>query len=229
MPKFFITGTDTGVGKTYITQLLLQQFSNAGFSTLGIKPIASGCLYQNERLVNEDALILQNASSVKLDYEKINPFAFEPPIAPHIAAAQAQVKLSAQLLFESCQTALHQSADIHFIEGAGGWFVPLNAAESMADFVKLLGVPVILVVGIRLGCINHTLLTAHALQQNNIPLAGWVANCIDEAMQFGDENIAFLKKKLDAPCLGVVPYQHSETTVTLDVSGLLGFAKPKKS
>jgi dethiobiotin synthetase len=228
MLKFFVTGTDTGVGKTYITKLLLEQFSKSGFSTLGIKPVASGCYYQQGKLVNEDALILQQASSIKLPYEQINPFPLEPSIAPHIAAEQSQIKLSTQSLFDRCQTAFHHSADIHLIEGAGGWFVPLNPTETLADFVKLLGIPVILVVGIRLGCINHTLLTAHALTQNNIPFAGWVANCIDSTMRYTDENIAFLKNRLDAPCLGVVPYQESETVITLDVSCLLDFANDVK-
>src|SRR5262249_50518062 len=150
--KVFITGTDTNVGKTYVSTGLLKAFNQLGYSTLGLKPIASGCDWIDGKLRNSDALALQQASSLKLDYEQINPFAFEPPIAPHIAGNKLGLRLDVKNLTDALQPTLELNADIQIIEGAGGWHVPLNDRESMADLVKHLNLPVILIVGIKLGC-----------------------------------------------------------------------------
>jgi dethiobiotin synthetase len=219
--KIFIAGTDTDVGKTYVAAALLRLFSKLGYSTLGIKPIASDCHYHNNILLNNDALTLHAASSIKLAYKQINPFSFKSAIAPHIAAKAVNIKLSAQALRESCASAFCYPADVHIIEGAGGWYVPLNQTETMADFVIALQLPVILVVGMKLGCLNHALLTYQAMQHTHVVLIGWVANCI-ETMESCTENIQTLQDYLNVPCLGVIPYQHLPDS-KLDVTHLLSF------
>lgn len=204
--KLFITGTDTDVGKTYITTGILNVFNQQKCSTLGIKPVASGCTLINGVLQNADALALQNVSSIKLPYHQINPIALEPAIAPHIAAAQKNHKITLHELKEKTQYALQYPADICLVEGAGGWYTPLNDEETMADYVKAIELKVILVVGIRLGCINHAILTYKAIKQHKISVAGWIANCIDPTMQAYNENIACIKKFLPTPYLGRVDY-----------------------
>jgi len=205
--KLFITGTDTDIGKTYIATALLRGFAKLGFSTLGIKPIASGCEMDNGRLYNADALALQQASSIKLPYELINPIALQPAIAPHVAAEWAQIALTSAWLQDLCLPALNYPADICVVEGAGGWLAPLNQQETLADFAVALQLNVVLVVGMRLGCLNHTLLTYHALQQAKIKVVGWIANCITPNMPAQHESITTLQNWLAVPCLGVVPYQ----------------------
>lgn len=210
----FITGTDTGVGKTYVSTYLLNAFKNQGYQTLGIKPIATGC---NEYMQNEDALALQKASSIQLPYEKINPFAFSPPIAPHIAAQKANRKLSVSSLLTSINPLLQQAVDLCLIEGVGGWQVPLNDKETMADFVVAQQLPVILVVGMRLGCLNHALLTANAIQQSGAKLLGWIANCIEPDMPYLQENIDTIYERLTMPCLEVINHrQQNLKSVTFD-------------
>ena len=203
--KFFITGTDTGIGKTYVSVALLRKFNNEGFSTFGMKPIASGCQQINHKLCNEDALAFQKASSIKKAYEYVNPFAFEPPIAPHIAAQLKNQYFSKYEVVEIINQTFKVPADIFIVEGVGGWFVPLNENELMSDVVKLLNIPVVLVVGIRLGCLNHALLTVAAIEQAKIPLAGWVANCLQPDMPVLVENIKTLKDRINAPCWAVLP------------------------
>jgi len=206
--KFFITGTDTGVGKTYISTSLIKSFNALGYSTIGIKPVSSGCKLQGNSLVNEDALSLQQVSSIYLDYPQVNPFAFERPIAPNIAALQTATDLSVKNIIQKTQFALTTCADVHIIEGVGGWFVPLNADETMADYVIQSELQVILVVGIRLGCLNHALLTYHAIQNSRAPLVGWIANCFQsEKERETTAIIATLKKWLKIPCLSVVDFQ----------------------
>lgn len=205
--KIFITGTDTNIGKTYVATRLLQQYKQQGLSTIGIKPVASGCDWQNKKLVNADALALQAASTVQLDYQHINPFAFEPAIAPHIAAELAGVHLSVAALNHQLHTALNHAADIHLIEGCGGWLCPLNTKETMADYVVANNFDVILVVGMRLGCLNHALLTYQSILQSGARLVGWIANCIDPDMPYRDENITMLKQLIIAPCLEIFDYQ----------------------
>lgn len=207
----FITGTDTNIGKTYVTTGLLQQLKQQSYATIGLKPLSSGCFFNPEgELRNEDALALQQAASINLPYELVNPFIFEPPIAPHIAAAAAGLKLTVAQLNEKIQPALNIAADFCLVEGVGGWRMPLNQEETMADFVKGNNFPVILVVGMRLGCLNHSILTAQAIQNDKITLLGWVANCIDPQMEFVDENIDMLQKWIKAPLLGKVTYNQKE-------------------
>ncbi|WP_304985183.1 dethiobiotin synthase [Coxiella-like endosymbiont] len=222
--KFFVTGTDTNVGKTYISMALLRTFTSRGFSTFGIKPIASGCRNINGLLRNEDALALQEASSVKKRYELINPVAFEAPIAPHIAAQLQDLRLTTTVLVEKINKSLLISSDVFIVEGAGGWFVPLNDEESIADLVKLLNIPVVLVVGIKLGCLNHAILTVNAINQMKIPLIGWVANCIESQTIVIDENIQTLKTWIKAPCMGIVRYGENPQD-HLSLQPVLNFSK----
>jgi dethiobiotin synthetase len=212
--KYFITGTDTNVGKTYITCSLLKCFEKQGYSTLGLKPLASGCNEVEGVLYNEDALLLQKASSISVDYSTINPFAFEDPIAPHLAAQKAGQKISVEIIQKNLlQTFETYPCDLTLIEGAGGWLLPLNEKETLADLALLLAIPVIMVVGMRLGCINHALLTCEAMKQQRIPLKGWIANCIPPSMLALDENIETLQGKIEAPCLGVIPWGGEVTTL----------------
>src|SRR5690606_27505056 len=188
---FFITGTDTGVGKTLITAGLLLAAKSRGLSTAALKPVAAGCEVTEAGLRNEDALLLQSVITQDLAYEQINPIALQPAIAPHIAAQQAKRILSVDRLSGFCRGVLN-SADVTLVEGAGGWRVPLNPAETLADLARVLQLPVILVVGIRLGCINHALLTVEAIARDGLQLVGWVANLIDPEMSNQQENIARL-------------------------------------
>lgn len=202
---FFVTGTDTGVGKTLMSAGLLLAAKERGLSTAALKPVAAGCEVTAEGLRNDDALLLQSVITQPLAYEQVNPVALEPAIAPHIAAQQARRVLSVDRIAGFCRGVLHQ-ADFTLVEGAGGWRVPLNPAETLADLARTLQLPVILVVGIRLGCINHAMLTVEAIARDGLPLAGWVANIIDPDMPCQQENILSLQQRLAAPCLGVVPY-----------------------
>ncbi len=199
----FITGTDTGIGKTTVTVALLRQLNSLGYKTFGLKPIATGCYYNRAgELVNEDALALQEASSVKRNYKVINPISFQEPIAPHIAAKKKGDLLTVNSLVNIINESIQTEAFINIIEGVGGWSVPINEMECMSDVVRTLQLPVILVVGIRLGCINHAILTAQNMMYTKIPLIGWVANCIDDTMLEKDENIATLARWMPVPCLG---------------------------
>lgn len=186
---YFITGTDTGVGKTTVAVKLLQQYAKQGLSTIGIKPIASGCDFIDGRLVNDDAVKLQSASTIKLPYEKINPFAFKEPIAPHIAASLVNEVVTVERLVDATQEALACDADIKIVEGAGGWSVPLNDNELISDYVKAINAKVIMVVGMRLGCINHAIQTYRSIHADGVEFAGWIANCIDAEMPYQKENI----------------------------------------
>ncbi len=204
--RFFIAGTDTDAGKTTVAAGLLEAANRSGLSTLGMKPVAAGCEHTEQGLRNADALSLQQAMSLSLPYEQINPVALEPAIAPHIAADQAGRRLTVAQLAGFCRGLLMQSADLALIEGAGGWRVPLNRRETLADLAVELQLPVILVVGLKLGCINHALLTAEAIARDGLALAGWVANTVDGDMQAFEANLATLRQRLPAPCLGVVPH-----------------------
>lgn len=203
--SFFITGTDTSVGKTLVSAGLLIAAKNRGLTTAALKPVAAGCVVTDAGLRNDDALLLQSVITGDLSYEQINPVALELAIAPHIAAQQAQRSLSVDRLAGFCRGVLN-SADFTVVEGAGGWRVPLNPAETLADLARVLNLPVILVVAIRLGCINHALLTAEAIVRDGLPIAGWVANCVDPLMPCQQENIATLVQRIPAPCLAVVPH-----------------------
>lgn len=202
---YFIAGTDTDVGKTTIAAGLLHAAGLAGLSTLGAKPVASGCSVTPKGLRNADALALMAQSSIELPYAQVNPFAFEPAIAPHLAAREAGVALSVQALLAPMREVLAQGADFTLIEGAGGWRVPLSDQANLSDLAIALQLPVILVVGVRLGCINHALLSAEAIARDGLPLAGWVANIIEPRTSRLEENLATLAERLPAPCLGRVP------------------------
>jgi dethiobiotin synthetase len=202
---FFIAGTDTNVGKTLVAAGLLVAAKNSGLTTAALKPVAAGCEKTEAGLRNADALLLQSVITEPFVYEQINPIALEAAIAPHIAAQQEKRILSADRLAGFCRGSLNQ-ASLTLIEGAGGWRVPLNPSETMADLVRILRVPVILVVGVRLGCINHAMLTVDAIRYDGLTLAGWVANCVDADMPALQENIQSLAARIPAPCLGVVPW-----------------------
>lgn len=203
--NFFVAGTDTDAGKTLVAAALLERARQGGLRTLAMKPVAAGCEATPEGLRNADALLLQQHMTETLGYDQVNPVALEPAIAPHIAAEQAGRRLQVERLAGFCRGVLMQPADLLLIEGAGGWRVPLNAVENLSGLAKTLELPVILVVGMQLGCINHALLTAEAIQRDGLTLAGWVANRRDPAMACYQENVATLKARLAAPCLGEVP------------------------
>lgn len=202
---FFVTGTDTEIGKTTIAAGFLHAARQQGLTTAAVKPVAAGCERSAEGLRNDDALTLQAECQPVLAYDLINPVALEAAIAPHIAAAESGVTLTAAALLAGCQPVLQQQADLTLIEGAGGWLVPLSGDETLADLATALQLPVILVVGMRLGCINHALLTAKAVRDSGLQLAGWVANQVDPQMSRPQENLATLQQLMSAPCLGVVP------------------------
>lgn len=224
--RFFIAGTDTDVGKTAIAASLLVAANQRGLRTLALKPVAAGAVQTAQGLRNDDALILQSQMTVPLSYEQINPVVFEPAIAPHIAARQANRRMTISQLAGFCRGTLMTAHDFGVIEGAGGWRVPLNDRETLAGLALELQLPVILVVGMKLGCLNHALLTAEAIRSDGLALAGWVANMIDPAMSCAEENIDTLKTLLPAPCLGTVPRLENATPEQiakhLDVSALLG-------
>ncbi len=202
---FFVTGTDTDVGKTTIAAGLLRAARLAGLSTAAVKPVASGCEDGVDGLRNSDALALLAECSLPLSYAEVNPFAFAPAIAPHLAAREAGVELKVAALADAVQTVLAQQADFTLVEGAGGWRVPLGEQATLADLPVALDLPVILVVGVRLGCINHALLTAEAIARDGLRLAGWVANVLDPQTSRLDDNLRTLTERLAAPCLGRVP------------------------
>jgi dethiobiotin synthetase len=208
--NYFITGTDTDVGKTVIAAGLLLKARQQGLSTIGLKPVAAGCEKTSSGLRNSDALLLQSVMTEQLTYEEINPIALETAIAPHIAAKLEKRNITADRLAGFCRAHL-SAAEFVVVEGAGGWRVPLNSRDTVANLVQLLRLPVILVVGIKLGCINHALLTQEAILKDGLMLAGWVANCVDRDMLACDENIQDLRERLQAPCFGVVPWLENPT------------------
>ena len=202
---FFIPGTDTDIGKTEVAAGLLVAANKKGLRTAAIKPVAAGCQNNGDGPQNDDALKLQSLASVELSYQQVNPVALDEPMAPHIAAQEQRKSLTADRLTGFCRGVTMLPMDFLVIEGAGGWRVPINKRETMADIPKQLNAEVILVVGIRLGCINHALLTAQAIRLDGLKIAGWVANILDTEMLRIDENIDTLKQMLIEPCLGVIP------------------------
>ena len=199
--SWFVTGTDTEVGKTFVACSLLHALRNKGLSAVGMKPVAAGTDANGK---NDDVEALLKASSVQMPRELINPYLFKPAIAPHIAAAEEQRTIDIAHIVESFNT-LRKSADSILVEGVGGFCVPLGPHTDTADLAQTLGLPVLLVVGIRLGCINHALLTQQAIAARGLILAGWIANCIDPEMSRIEENMATLKARISAPLLGVIP------------------------
>ena len=202
---FFVTGTDTEIGKTTIAAGLLHAARMAGLSTAAAKPVASGCVRTADGLRNDDALALLGECTLALRYDEVNPLAFEPAIAPHLAAREVGVLLDVAALQGPVQSVLDKQADFTLVEGAGGWRVPLAGDAALSDLAIALQLPVILVVGVRLGCINQALLTAEAIQRDGLTLAGWVANLVDPHTSRLEDNLATLAERLPAPCLGYVP------------------------
>jgi len=204
--SFFVIGTDTNVGKTYVASRIITQFVKDGYKTVGMKPIASGCeLDAKGELINEDVTALSNASNIKAPLNLINPYRFQPAIAPHIAAQKVGVEINIATILIAYEN-LKNKADIVVVEGAGGFLVPINQTQTLADLAVALKLPIILVVGMRLGCINHTLLTVEAIKNRGLHLAGWVANQIDPEMPVFQENLVSLSKRVDADLLSVVEF-----------------------
>lgn len=207
----FITGTDTGVGKTTVAVALMRALQARGLRVAGMKPVASGCVRTPDGLRNDDAVKLLTQSSVALPYEWINPFAFEPPIAPHIAAEIIGETIDIRLIRDR-YTKIAAQVDVVIVEGAGGWLVPINDTQTMADVAIALSLPVINVVAIHLGCLNHALLTHNAIAASGATQIGWVANVIDRKALMMEENIAALRQRTNADCLGAA---------ALDIDSLL--------
>lgn len=201
-PAYFLTGTDTEIGKTFVTCALLHRARRDGLRAAGLKPIAAGT---DAAGLNDDVENIRAASNVALPTALINPYCFAPPIAPHIAAAEAGVNIDFPTIKAACAAA-RQQADWVVVEGVGGFCVPLGDRLGSDDLAVELGLPVIMVVGMRLGCISHALLTAEAIAARGLSLAGWVANRIDPAMSRFEENLATLQSRLTSPLLGVVPH-----------------------
>jgi dethiobiotin synthetase len=201
----FVTATDTGAGKTVASLGLMAALAGRGHRAAGMKPVASGSQPGRDgALHNADALLLQARGPAGIPYADINPYALREPIAPHLAAARAGVRIDLDRI-ESAFRRLAARADGVIVEGIGGWRVPLNDAESTADLVRRLELPVILVVGLRLGCINHALLTAEAIRRDGVELRGWIANGLDPAYETAEETVEFLEQRLDAPRIGSIP------------------------
>lgn len=204
---FFVAGTDTEVGKTFSSCALMEAANALGKSTMGLKPVAAGTEDYDGVQKNEDAVSLQRHMSCELPYEQVNPVALKTPASPHIAAYLEKKTVAASRLVGFCRGALMSRPDFALVEGAGGWRVPISPRETMADLAKQLDYPVILVVAMRLGCLNHAMLTAEAIQRDGLRLAGWVANRVtEEPMGYEEENLATLRSTLNAPLLGCLPY-----------------------
>lgn len=207
----FVTGTDTGIGKTYASVALLRAHRARGREAIGMKPVASGCRETSQGLRNEDAEALIGASAPAPAYALCNPFALPLAIAPHLAARDVGIEITLEPIVDAYRK-LAAIADRVVVEGVGGWAVPLSDTLMQADLVRAIGIPVVLVVGVRLGCINHALLSVRAIAADGCTLVGWIASRIDPAMAFADANLATLRARIDAPLLGVLP--HSSASVS---------------
>lgn len=201
----FVTGTDTGVGKTVIAAALLRGLRERGQRVAGMKPVASGCRRSPDGIVSDDALALIAEASESAPYRIVNPYAFIPPIAPHVAAVEAGTRIDLREL-ERAYRILSGLADVVVSEGEGGWLTPLDAKHSLADFARKVKADVVLVVGLRLGCLNHALLSAQAIEHSGLKLAGWVANAIDPSFERASDNVRALQERLKAPLLGQVAH-----------------------
>lgn len=206
---YFVTGTDTEVGKTYSSCRILEAFSRRGKTALGYKPVAAGCDWQNNQWENEDALALQAAGSVNVPLAEINPIALPDAIAPHIAANRHGVEISEKDIVDGFHALYRYEPDVLLMEGAGGWRLPLSQGRFLSDTVKDLQLEVILVVGMRLGCLNHALLTAEAIQNDGLTIKGWVANQLSDDMPVFDENLATLDALMPVPRLALIPYKQT--------------------
>ncbi|MBB3226205.1 dethiobiotin synthetase [Luteibacter sp. Sphag1AF] len=217
--SLFVAGTDTGIGKTHVACALIHALAARGQRVTGMKPVASGCELTPDGLRNEDALALQAASHPHPDYALVNPLALEPAVAPHLAARQAGVVIDLPSLMPAFD-GLSARYDRVVVEGVGGWMVPLSPTLCASDIPRAWGLPVVLVVGLRLGCISHAQLTARAILADGCPLVGWIGNAIDPDMALREDNIQTLRELLPAPCLGIVPHGMSskEAASLIDVS-----------
>ncbi|HCM9152459.1 TPA: ATP-dependent dethiobiotin synthetase BioD [Enterobacter cloacae subsp. cloacae] len=223
--RYFVTGTDTEVGKTVASSALLQAARLQGKTTAGYKPVASGSEMTAQGLRNTDALALQRNSTLPLDYAAVNPYTFAEPTSPHIISADEGRPIAFSVLSDGLR-ALERQANWVLVEGAGGWFTPLSDELTFADWVQREQLPVILVVGVKLGCINHAMLTAQAVQQTGLRLAGWIANDVVAPGKRHQEYLATLRRVLPAPFLGEIPWladgaEHADTGHYLDLSALL--------
>ena len=205
MDRIFVTGTDTGAGKTVASAALLHAFRARGLRAVGMKPVASGCVATAEGWRNDDALALRAASDPVPPYDDLNPYALPAPLAPEIAARDAGVDVQLGVLVSAFER-LHPLADLVLVEGVGGWAAPLTATLDQRHLVQELRLPVVLVVGMRLGCINHARLSARAIQDDGARLVGWIANEVDPEMERRDENFALLSARMPVPCWGRLPY-----------------------
>ncbi|MGP9800937.1 dethiobiotin synthase [Rheinheimera sp. NSM] len=201
--RCFITATDTDAGKTYVSSLLLQGFKALGTTAVGVKPIAAGADGQGR---NGDALLLQQHSGIALPYKVINPICYQAPVAPHLAAANEQLPIDEAQLDAALAQWQQLPVQQLLIEGAGGWLLPISNQRYLADWVADKQLPVILIVGMKLGCLNHAMLSVREIERSGCKLLGWVANCIDPDMALPEQNIADLRQRITAPCLGVVPF-----------------------
>lgn len=215
--KVFVTGTDTGVGKTTVTQALCRALQQLSVRVGGRKPVASGACYQQRQLRNEDALALMDAVGMPVtpeNYQRVNPFCYAPAIAPHIAAARQQQSLSSKVIAAQIRASI-DTEELLMIEGAGGWLVPLSMDETMADVAMALNTDVVLVVGMQLGCMNHALLTVADIQRRGLTLVGWVGNQLtSEPMACSAENYDSLARMIPAPCWAKIPFSPEPETLT---------------
>ncbi|XQA65682.1 dethiobiotin synthase [Xanthomonas sacchari] len=206
VPAFYVTGTDTGIGKTIASTALLHALRARGQRAVGMKPVASGCTREADGWRNEDALALQEASTPRPRYDDLNPYALPLPLAPELAAADAGVQLELAPI-AAAFARLRAQADVVVVEGVGGWAAPLSATLDQADLARALRLPVVLVVGLRLGCLNHARLSAAAIAADGLQCIGWIGNEIDPAMERIDDNMAMLRARLPMPCWGRLPYR----------------------
>ncbi len=204
--RFYVTGTDTGVGKSVASAALLHALHGRGRSAVGMKPVASGCEFIQGAWRNEDALLLQAASDPRPVYADVNPYALRAPLAPELALREDGVELELAPIL-AAYARLAAQADHVVVEGVGGWAAPLSATIDQSDLVRALDLPVVLVVGLRLGCINHARLTARAIEADGARLVGWIANEVDPAMARIDDNFEILRERLPAPCWGRLPHR----------------------
>ncbi|MFV2058608.1 MAG: dethiobiotin synthase [Thiohalomonadales bacterium] len=202
--SIFITGTDTDVGKTWVALLLMQALKSRGLKVAAMKPIACGCEALPQGLRNDDALALMAEASVEIPYDIVNPYAFAPPIAPHIAANQAVTKIDINKI-KDCYWQIKSQVDIVVVEGAGGWLVPISDTHTSADMVAACNWPVLLVVAMRLGCLNHALLSVESIRASSNELIGWVANSLGTEMQNHKQNVTYLQAKIEARLLAKIP------------------------
>ena len=205
MFSLYVTGTDTGIGKTLASSTLLHALRGHGLRVAGMKPVASGCERIDDQWRNEDALALQRASETGIRYDDINPFALEHPLAPELAARDAGIEVALPPIL-AAHARLAAQVDALVVEGVGGWEAPLSATLMQADLVRALRLPVLLVVGLRLGCLSHALLSARAVTADGAHLAGWIGSHVDPAMERVDDNLQMLRRRLPAPCWGVLPH-----------------------